>query len=208
MLARRYPAAATLDWRPGGRLLSTVLFICTANQCRSPMAEVLLRKRLTDYDLGWTVRSAGTRAIPGLPMHPLAARALADRGVPVGRWVSQGLEPDIIDGSTLILTATRAHLRQVVTKYPAAIQHSFVFGQFARLLSHIPPGQMARTPTGLIELALKARAQLQPRPADKDDIKDPVGGKYGAFKGCADIIELGLDSIVGHVHPGQPRAQT
>ena len=141
-------------------------------------------------------------------MHPLAARALADRGVPVGRWVSQGLEPDIIDGSTLILTATRAHLRQVVTKYPAAIQHSFVFGQFARLLSHIPPGQMARTPTGLIELALKARAQLQPRPADKDDIKDPVGGKYGAFKGCADIIELGLDSIVGHVHPGQPRAQT
>jgi len=39
-----------------------VLFVCTANHCRSPIAEHLLRRELASRDLDWSVASAGTRA--------------------------------------------------------------------------------------------------------------------------------------------------
>ena len=59
---------------PGGEPFN-VLFVCTANQCRSPMAEQLLRVALADLGYQWHVESAGISVAPG-PAHPLAVQVL------------------------------------------------------------------------------------------------------------------------------------
>jgi protein-tyrosine phosphatase len=179
-----------------------VLFVCTANHCRSPIAEQLLEYAVSQRfgnSSGWTVGSAGTE-IPGpWPLHEYAAAVLAERIGEVDSHVSTSLDVATVREADLVLTATRRHRSVVASTVPAAIGRSFTVLQFARLCAEVSPmtgddpGDLGRQ---LVVEAKLARSTLQPVPGDQDDLPDPMGQPIAQFRLCADRLQVAIDAIL------------
>lgn len=89
-----------------------VLFVCTGNTCRSPMAEGLLKKLLNDRsgEIPWiSVASAGTMGLVGQPATPLAVEVAAEYGIDIGEHRSQAATPALLDQMDLVLTMADEH---------------------------------------------------------------------------------------------------
>lgn len=185
-----------------------ILMVCTANLCRSPLMEHILRQSLiaSAADPGWTVGSAGMQATEGKPMHPNSQRILSERGIQTGAWLSRQLCADFIRRADLILTAGAQHRSAVVALFPAAVQRTFLLRPFSALsaLSKWPvspgaaePAHPAR-PTDLIMAAARARSRLPPELRDTE-LDDPIGRPLGRFRECADAIASAIDPIVSQL---------
>lgn len=187
-----------------------VLVVCTANLCRSPMIEALLRAGLAGSASAWSVTSAGTHAGDGRPVHPFTAQALADHDLtlPPG-WASRQLLPEHVERADLVLTAARSHRSDVVRTLPTASARVFTVRQFLRLL-HTPgaedPGPwFGHAGDRLLETALSARGLGPPAPPTADDIPDPVGHPYRVFRALADDLSLELRAFTGPTESTRPR---
>ncbi|MDX2130716.1 MAG: Sua5/YciO/YrdC/YwlC family protein [Planctomycetota bacterium] len=115
------------DERGVRRLLErTILFVCTGNTCRSPMAEAIARHLLMEraplppgqQPIPTVVRSAGLAAQDGAPMTPEAADALREMGIDPARHHSRALTADAARHADLVFTMTRSHLRALERDYP------------------------------------------------------------------------------------------
>lgn len=106
-----------------------ILFVCTGNCCRSPMAEYLLRHRLGPA-AGWEVQSAGTLAADGESASDEAVRALAEGGVDLRPHRSRALHVKMLEEADLIVVMTNAHREQVVRLAPSARERTFVLKSF------------------------------------------------------------------------------
>jgi protein-tyrosine phosphatase len=182
----------------------SVLLVCTANHCRSPMAEFLMRAQLSVRDLDWNVSSAGTRAQQGVPIHPTAERILAKRGLVTGDWSSRALTAQQVEDADLILTAAEEHRGVVAKLNPTAMSRTFTLLQFAHLVSAMPmpaavkPRDYGRVLlTGVAEL----RGFVQPMPRAERDLPDPMGQSSFRFRRCAAAIDRALDQILVGVPP-------
>lgn len=185
--------------------MSDVMVVCTANLCRSPMAEHMLRRRLWLSGYEWSVTSAGIAAVTGQRMHELAQATLLSRGLNVSnRWRTTRFTAARAESARLILTATHEQLVQVLSVLPSAARRAFVLGQFAHLLS-LSPAQ-ASSPEELIAIATETRATIQPRPRDDDDITDPMGKKEAAFQHCAQRLDDELERVTERLAAGIHRA--
>jgi glycine hydroxymethyltransferase len=98
--------------------MKTILFICTGNICRSPMAEGLMRHALNGTDI--RVLSAGVGAGHGQPPSGHSVRALQEWGIDIGHQRSQPLTAELVDQADLILGMTRNHVDTVLMMYPEA----------------------------------------------------------------------------------------
>ena len=88
-----------------------VLFVCTGNTCRSPMAEGILKKMLEDKGAGnLEVTSAGTHGLPNAPASLFAIQVVGERGVDLSRHRSRRLTPEMIKQADLILAMSPEHL--------------------------------------------------------------------------------------------------
>ena len=183
---------------PGG-VLSTpasVLFVCTANQCRSPIAEHMMRAAIGRIGLNLSVGSAGTEAVSGLQMHPRAAQVLDEHGVGVGPWQTTAVDLELIKQSDLILCAAAEHRRAIVTLSPAALRRTFTILEFARLAPHLggldadDPGLRAALPPHVAA----ARSKVRPG-VDGDDVADPIGQRMGVFRSTGDLIAHAVDAV-------------
>jgi protein-tyrosine-phosphatase len=177
----------------------SVLFVCTANQCRSPMAEHLLRAQLTEAGLSWSVSSAGLQAGAGQGMHPFAARVLESRGIDPGGWSSRRLEPQAVAEADLILTATEVHRSAVARLSPGAMSRTFTLLHFAYLIRS--SRAMATVPvtdlgSSLIGQASSARGSLQPLAPESRDLADPMGRSFARFRKCATTIDRALLDVL------------
>ena len=94
-----------------------VLFICTGNVCRSPMAEALFRKMSSGWD-DLHVFSAGLSAPQGAPASRDAVDVLAEQGVDLSKFRSQPLTEDLLVKASHIFVMTREHERLVDMFYP------------------------------------------------------------------------------------------
>ena len=86
-----------------------IVFVCSGNTCRSPMAEAAFRKELKRRKISWyTVRSAGVHAREGTPMNPEAQQALTEAKIPFSAtFKSRPLTAKIVEEAIAVICMTR-----------------------------------------------------------------------------------------------------
>lgn len=92
-----------------------IVFVCTGNTCRSPMAEMLLKKKLKALKLtGAKVCSAGLHATPGSPMNEKSAQTLKNKGFRAVKFVSKQLDEKLLKEALAVVCMTDKQ-RDIVT---------------------------------------------------------------------------------------------
>jgi protein-tyrosine phosphatase len=175
-----------------------LLFVCTGNLCRSPVAERLTLARasnsLTESPALSRVQvlSAGVRADAGLEMDRRSARALQALGGNPAGFRSQRLTAEVARSAALVLTMTREHRQAVLGLNPRGLRRTFTLAEAADLveladlsgLSLMPVDERARELGRRLDAA-RARRQA----GGADDIADPIGQRSAAHADVAGRID-------------------
>ena len=147
-----------------------VVFVCTGNTCRSPMAEVICRKLLADRlnctvdeleDRGVIVRSAGLSAMMGGRAAAEAMDTVSKMGLNLSMHESQPLTDQLVRHADLIWTMTRSHRQAILAQWPEAAGRTALLCQ------------------------------------DGSDVADPIGGPAEYYQRCAEQIKAELEGRVG-----------
>lgn len=162
----------------------TVLFVCTANICRSPAMELIARDLAGSADIVFA--SAGTRARRGQPMNPdmtTTLRAGASDG-----FLSRHLTAEILTSVDLVLTAEQVHRQHILDDFPQLHRQVFTLGQFAASIADIPD----LSGRDLIAAAGRRRTPSAP----EHDIADPYRRGTAAATEATGTITAMLNVIV------------
>lgn len=175
--------------------------LCTANVCRSPMAQALLTDRLRGQPAAARVRSAGSLTA-GQPADPAAIRAMAARRLDITEHRSRIVRADDVINADLILAMDRSCLRQAVVLAPVAWPRAFTLKELVRR------GHAAGRPTSAESLRDwlhrthegRARAELLGGCPD-DDVADPTGGPQRGYDRTAALLSSLADELVAICWP-------
>ncbi len=96
-----------------GDAMKKVLFVCTANVCRSPMAEAIFNALIEDAGMPHSARSAGVAALRDEPMTPHAQVALEEVGVYADGHRARQVEEAMLEGADLVLAMTPRHAEKL-----------------------------------------------------------------------------------------------
>lgn len=107
--------------------MKRILFVCTGNTCRSPMAEAMFRAKTEG--LGFEVRSAGVAAYDGQQASLYAKQVLDERGIEHAHESSR-LNAGLVDWSDLILTMTHSHKQAILSYFPEAMSKVHTLREF------------------------------------------------------------------------------
>src|SRR5258707_5183126 len=149
--------------------MKTILFVCTGNICRSPMAEGLFRHAVKGRN-DFRVMSAGVGAVEGLPPSEHAVQALRELGIDISRQRSRMLTGELVEQADFIFGMTNSHVDAVTLLYPQAAEKTFLLREFDETLDNY-----------------------------EADIGDPIGGSYEIYVSCRDQIEQGIVGILKFV---------
>ena len=184
-----------------------ILIVCTGNICRSPFIDRLLQHRLDDRRPesagGILVHSAGTGALTGSAMDQRAAAQLVAYGGDPSGFRARDLTPELIAGSDLVLTATRAHRGTVSAMTPKVLRKVFTFRDFADLVAGVD-GLSARDtrmePRAWVrqvtEDAAASRGINPPLAPAQADIVDPFRREDEVFATMAQQVVGSMPAIV------------
>ena len=103
-----------------------ILFVCTGNTCRSPMAEAILKNKNID---GIEVRSAGIYADYGSDASVNAKKVLENHNI-AHQHQSSPLTTEQLDWADLILTMTGSHKRAILHQYPQTAVKLYTLKEF------------------------------------------------------------------------------
>ena len=142
-----------------------VLFVCTANICRSPYLELRARQ-LLGPDSGVEVASAGTNGFDAEPVSDTMEAEFARWGTDTSVFRSRRVTGALIDEADLVLTAEAAHRTRLLEERPAAFRKIFTLGQFVASARSADPSLRGRE---LIAALSTRRASASP----DHDIADP-----------------------------------
>src|SRR6478735_5520149 len=130
-----------------------ILFVCTGNTCRSPLAEGLLRIRVHQEGLAAEVRSAGVSAMTGGPISRNSQSLLDEAGFKES-ISSLAIGAADVEWADVILTMTTGHKRSVIGRFPYAVEKTHTLKEYveddARILQAIEEREQLAT-----ELQLK-----------------------------------------------------
>lgn len=181
----------------GGSALS-VLFICTGNICRSPLAAQVFSSQLTTLGVrgSFDISSAGTAAEIGMPLNSQSAKSMAGLKVEPQDHVAQQVTRSLVENANLVLVATTEHRAEIARLMPRATRYSFTMLELARIATYLQsnPEALADTaqPTDLVAKIAFANQYrgYAPPPSAPEDIDDPWGLDQTIFdRVAAEIFE-------------------
>ncbi len=146
--------------------VKTILFVCTGNVCRSPMAEALMDKLARKRGDVRCV-SAGIGAVDGQPATDLAVDVMAELGGNLTHHRSLALRAGMIEQADFVFTMTRQQQDLLQALYPEAAEKIFVLREF----QEVPPDESR-------------------------DIADPIGSPVGVYRQTRDQIRDALPSVL------------
>jgi glycine hydroxymethyltransferase len=153
--------------------VKSVLFVCTGNICRSPIAEGLFRALLGNRkDI--EVASAGVHAVRGQPPSLYAVQVCEDEGVEISGLRSQPLTATLVERATHIFAMTGAHLETIQMLFPHGSEKSFLIREFEE------PGTTVWR-----------------------DVPDPIGLGREVYEDCARTIKNALPSVLAFVEQSE-----
>lgn len=142
-----------------------VVFVCTGNTCRSPMAEVLLRSRL-GMGAPWRILSAGIAASDGAPASPEGVVALREIGLDLSAHRSRPLTRTLAEAADLLVPLSLTHYAAIIERFPEAREKTLLLGSFLGD-GHGPPR----------------------------DIPDPIGGDAAVYRATRDQIAAAVANL-------------
>ena len=144
-----------------------VLFVCTGNLCRSPMAEGILRHLLKEKNVNSIeVRSAGLFTFENRPAEPLAVEVCHEKGIDISNHRAVLFDLALAEWADLILVMENAHLFYIQNLIPQAKGKIFLLRGFGNLSA-----------TG-------------------EEIEDPIGQDIEAYRNCYKTLEAEIQRIL------------
>jgi len=144
-----------------------VLFVCTGNTCRSPMAEGLFRKLIADEETIQCLGSAGVAAYPGDRISPETDAILKKHGAELTSFRSRPVDEAMLQEATHVFAMTLSHLEMLVSAFPAYQDKCYLVCDF-------------------IEINGEQGA----------DVPDPIGRGPKAYAMVANVFQHALPAIV------------
>jgi protein-tyrosine phosphatase len=184
-----------------------VLFVCTANICRSPMAEALFREQLRLSEVNGVATSSAGFLKSGNAASEGAQRAVKQYGVSLRSHLSTQLNDDLLVDQRLIVTMTAQHAIDVVGVVPFMWDRVFVLRDLTRRIALGRP-ELPGTP-------IKQRMatwQVGRKAADfaklgtDFDVADPYGGPDEQYQATIELLNREVASLVGGMLGRQVRA--
>jgi protein-tyrosine phosphatase len=178
-----------------------LLFVCTANIVRSPIAAALLVARLRELRVDAVVESAGVREADPL-IDEGALLALDGHGIDLRIHRSRRLDAAMMRPATLILGLEREHVREAVLLDPSVWPRTFTLKEIVRRGEAVGARQRGESIEEWLARAQADRVQQQLLGTDPiDDVKDPYGGAPGDYEEAAEEIDDLVTRLVRLVWP-------
>ena len=108
-----------------------ILFVCTGNTCRSPMAEALMKEIAEEKGLDIKVKSAGTFALDGQEASEEAIQVMEEEGIDISNHRANIIHRNLVEEADLILTMSRSHKQQLLSKYDFIKGKVFTLKEYA-----------------------------------------------------------------------------
>ncbi|HEU5003752.1 MAG TPA: hypothetical protein VFW71_13390 [Actinomycetota bacterium] len=182
--------------------MTTVLFVCTANQCRSPMAVLFARQALAQREPQVQVMGAGTSAAGARPVTPATAKVMARRGLDASAHRSSGILEALSPEPDLVIGLAREHARTVVEERPEMFPKTFTLKDLVRRATDAGPrGHNEDLASYLSRLGAGRGFSSLAGWAATDEVADPVGQPLAAHERCAAELETLVGALVDHLWP-------
>jgi protein-tyrosine-phosphatase len=149
--------------------LKSILFVCSGNTCRSPLAEVIARSVLGP---GWAVTSAGSAAMEGMPASEYSVEIAANKGLDLTGHRSRTLSASAIAESDLIVTMGANHRAAIGIFDGDALDYTFLLSDFCDELD----GDVSDPIGGGIEMYARTYDMIQ-------DCIESMAGRLDEFDG-------------------------
>ncbi len=163
-----------------------VLFVCTANICRSPYMELQAR-HLVGLDAAVTFASAGTHGFDYRPMNEPMVKLL-EPGIDHSEFRSRHLDDAMLREADLVLCAEASHRQFILDEHPAMFRKVFTLGQFAEAVRQNPTLSGGQLVTAASKVPGIAQWQ--------DDVADPYRRGSAACQAAANQITELLAVVV------------
>lgn len=176
--------------------MRSVLFLCRANVCRSPMAAALVSDRLRQWGVPVSISSAATAA-PGTRPDAATIKVMAARGIDVSAHRGRQVSASDLLAADLVVAMARENLRHAVVLEPRAWPRTFTFKELVRRAQEHGPRQRTEPAARWLARIAQDRTHSQLLGSDDaDDVADPVGGTLAAYELTAGLLTELADDLI------------
>ena len=107
-----------------------IIFVCTGNTCRSPMAAAMAGQLFAQAGLTVEIFSAGVNAMLGQPASRHAISVMEESGLCLLSHRAATVSEELLDGATLVLTMTGSHRAILLSDYPSAGDRVYTLAEY------------------------------------------------------------------------------